>query len=244
MGISPLYSKKGFMVAWEEYQGMLVEGLNGLIAGTTLEDQTALDIAIQTSRRPELAATFNFASQAHNNHFFFESLVPANAAPPPDSFTAALTATFPNFGVLKMELIATALSLFGSGTVWLVLDRQRRLRILATYNAGTPYPGAHGRRQDIDTNTLSSPSQSSSYYGAYGNDVLDATLAAAKSAGGISWPIPLLSVSVWPQVYMIDYGVSLDGKRKYLENWWDCIDWSVVMRRFHQTGAPRAMMSY
>lgn len=44
-------------------------------SGTTLEAQTALDIAIQSSRRPELAATFNFASQAHNNHFFFESLV-------------------------------------------------------------------------------------------------------------------------------------------------------------------------
>ena len=168
--------------------------------------------------------------------------VPASAAPPSDSFTAALTPTFPNFDVLKTEITATALSLFGSGNVWLVLDKQRRLRILATYNAGTPYPGAHGRRQDIDTNTLSSPSQSNSYYGAYGNDVLDATIAAARSAGGISWPIPLLSVSVWPQVYMKDYGVSMEGRRKYLEKWWNCIDWSVVVRRHHETGTPRAMM--
>lgn len=45
------------------------------VIGTTLEDQTVLDIAFQTSRRPEQAATFNFASQAHNNHFFFEALV-------------------------------------------------------------------------------------------------------------------------------------------------------------------------
>jgi len=72
--------------------------------------------------------------------------------------------------------------------------------------------------------------------------VLDATMAAARSAGGVSWPIPLLSVSVWPQVYMTDYGVSLTGRREYLENWWRCIDWSVAVRRHHETGTPRAMM--
>jgi len=32
-GIPPLFSKKGFQVAWEDYQGMLVEGLNDLVAG-------------------------------------------------------------------------------------------------------------------------------------------------------------------------------------------------------------------
>jgi len=32
-GIAPLFSDKGFQVAWEGYQGMLVEGLNDLIAG-------------------------------------------------------------------------------------------------------------------------------------------------------------------------------------------------------------------
>lgn len=28
-----------------------------------------------TARQADLAATFNYASQAHNNHFFFEALV-------------------------------------------------------------------------------------------------------------------------------------------------------------------------
>lgn len=30
-----------------------------------------------TSRQADQAATFNYASQAHNNHFFFQSLVRA-----------------------------------------------------------------------------------------------------------------------------------------------------------------------
>jgi hypothetical protein len=34
-----------------------------------------MEIAVMTARQADLAATFNYASQAHNNHFFFEALV-------------------------------------------------------------------------------------------------------------------------------------------------------------------------
>jgi len=37
--------------------------------------KTPLDITVMTARQADLAATFNYASQAHNNHFFFETLV-------------------------------------------------------------------------------------------------------------------------------------------------------------------------
>ena len=43
--------------------------------GTQFEDKTALETLILTSREPHLAATFNYASMAHNNHFFFNGLV-------------------------------------------------------------------------------------------------------------------------------------------------------------------------
>lgn len=134
----------------------------------------------------------------------------------------------------------------------------RRLRILATYNAGTPYPGAIARRQDIDTNTYASPYQHyqgssaypSAYSAGYGNDILDSTLSAASNAraglsGPMHYPIPLLNVSVWPQVYMTDYGVSAQGKRDYLENWWNCIDWVVVAQRYPglQSGTGRSFIS-
>lgn len=45
------------------------------LAGTDYMNKTALDITVMTSRQADLAATFNYASQAHNNHFFFETLV-------------------------------------------------------------------------------------------------------------------------------------------------------------------------
>ena len=60
------------------------------------------------------------------------------------------------------------------------------------------------------------------------------------------FPVPLLNVSVWPQVYMTDYGVTKEGRREYLENWWNCIDWVVVAQRYpslQTTGMRRFVIS-
>ena len=37
---------------------------------------------------------------------------------------------------------------------------------------------------------------------------------------------PLMCVSTWEHTYLHDYGVN--GKREYLERWWDSIDWNKV----------------
>jgi Fe-Mn family superoxide dismutase len=56
--------------------------------------------------------------------------------------------------------------------------------------------------------------------GAYG------PLSANKTApGGIS-VLPILCVSTWQHVYMMDWGLS--NKKQFLEAWWDKIDWQVV----------------
>lgn len=37
------------------------------------------ELLVKYSRRPEMASVFNYASMAHNNHFFFNCLVSRNA---------------------------------------------------------------------------------------------------------------------------------------------------------------------
>ncbi|RLV90228.1 37S ribosomal protein MRP1 mitochondrial [Spathaspora sp. JA1] len=46
--------------------------------------------------------------------------------------------------------------------------------------------------------------------------------------------VPALVIDASPRNYLLDYGVY--GKQKYLENLWQCIDWSVVAKRL----PPRA----
>jgi superoxide dismutase, Fe-Mn family len=188
-------------------------------AGTDLDNKSPLDVAIATARQADLATVFNLASQAHNNHFFFRNLSPVQTVMPARlaELVRRVFTTPENF---KTEFTTTAASLFGSGWVWLVFDESRKLRILATYNAGTPYSDAY-RRQNVDLNTNADPAryttnfQESFQIGRTGNQV-----------NRVTYPLPLLCCKVWEHAWIQDFGV--DGKEKYLDAWWDSIDWNSV----------------
>lgn len=49
--------------------------------------------------------------------------------------------------------------------------------------------------------------------------------------------VPLLNMNTWEHVYLHDYGFS--GKRRFIENAFDCINWSVVLERMPTTKYPR-----
>ncbi|KAI0486035.1 Manganese/iron superoxide dismutase [Xylaria cf. heliscus] len=70
-----LLSPTGFATAWTEYMQHVVDKLNIMTAGTDFENETPLTILKSAARDPAQAAVFNYASMAHNNHFFFNQLV-------------------------------------------------------------------------------------------------------------------------------------------------------------------------
>ena len=152
-----------------------------------------------------------------------------------------------------------------------------KLSILATYNAGSPYPGAHFRLQPLDMNTANTgvTSDMSPYdyarmmrdepaderlrpyasgfgtgnpnaapgsqattvnkgtagaFGAYGSNMnQNSTLYPQRRAPGGALLEPLLCVSTWEHVWLRDRGIT--GKRRFLEAWWEKIDWEVVFER-------------
>ncbi|KAG0124401.1 Manganese/iron superoxide dismutase [Tuber indicum] len=230
-GVPGLFSEKAFKTAWTDYQKHLVEKLGSVTAGKELDGMDTMDIAIATARQPDQALIFNYASQAYNNHFFFQGLRSDQKEITPH-FGAYVTSTFTSVDALKAELFATANAMFGNGYVWLVLDQTGSLRILCTYNAGTPY-GASYRRQDTDTNTgLRLGSELPPYTSAVRN-------AAKGKTGG--WVIPVLNVNVWEHAWLEDFGIL--GKDDYLNAWWEHIDWVVVQERFPKKNVVRTPMS-
>lgn len=132
--------------------------------------------------------------------------------------------------------------MFGPGFVWLVKQTSSSsLRILATYIAGSPYPGAHYRAQPVDMATTNTgvhgqmtPEEyarnrtTQSLAGAVGNAGSFGSLSknARKMAPGGVELEPILCVNTWEHVWLRDWGV--DGKRRYLEAWWEKINWNVV----------------
>ncbi|PPJ54866.1 hypothetical protein CBER1_06061 [Cercospora berteroae] len=254
-GVPGLFSKDGYNLAWKQYQSLLVQKLNELTAGEPIADKDPKDLALIFARDPLNASLFNHASMAFNNHYFFNSLstapLPLYKAP---QLSESLVKTFGSIETLRETMLETATSMFGPGFVWLVwarnidnssasrgsslASRSGSWRILTTYNAGTPFPEAGYRQQGLDmaNNTQNSyqawvqqqamiPGNTAGAFGAYSHS----GQAAAKLPPGGTNVMPVLCVNTWEHVWLYDFGVA--GKRQYLNDWWNAVDWGIVQER-------------
>jgi Fe-Mn family superoxide dismutase len=195
------------------------------------------DLLVKYSRRPEMASVFNYASMAHNNHFFFNCLSPAPTQIP-ETFANEISKSCSSVESLKLDFLATANAMFGPGFVWLAknLEREGMMHIFCTYNAGSPYPAAHARRQPVDMATHTPDTAlGNQYAGAMG---AHSTNQKNIAPGAVDVQ-PILCVNTWEHVWMMDYGIA--GKAEYLERWWDRINWDVVVDNYN---AVRAKSSH
>ncbi|KAG6040690.1 hypothetical protein E4U41_007421 [Claviceps citrina] len=226
-GVPDLMTRHGFALCWTDYMTLMVEKLNALTAGTELENHDAKTIALLTAREPSQAPIFNYASMAHNNHFFFDGISPTGTEMP-RALRAEINASFSSIETLRREFIITASAMFGPGFIWLVKASAGKYRILPTYLAGSPYPGAHWRRQSTDMNTVGNDGSAKSY--------LKNQINGAKNRdtglppGGVDLQ-PLLCVNTWEHAWVLDWGVGAGGKGgkiEYVDAWWNRIDWERV----------------
>ncbi|PKI34249.1 hypothetical protein CRG98_045348 [Punica granatum] len=82
---------------------------------------------------------FNNAAQVWNHNFFWESMEPRGGDMPKLGLLDQIEKDFGSFTNFKEKFVDAALTLFGSGWVWLVLKRQeRRLEVVKTSNAINP----------------------------------------------------------------------------------------------------------
>jgi Fe-Mn family superoxide dismutase len=217
----------------------MVEKLNQLTAGGAYESKTPKDILLKYARDPNQAPIFNYASMAHNNQFFFSCISPQPTAIP-STLKKELEASFSSIDTLQREFVVTASAMFGPGFVWLVKTQGGKFSLLTTYLAGSPYPGAHYRRQMTDMNTQVDDKTLGDYHrrmaresgppvntvGAHGS----LSRKGGVAPGGIDLT-PVLCINTWEHVYLPDYGVGaggIGGKKRFAESWWHTIDWSVV----------------
>lgn len=232
-GVGQMLSPEGFDMAWTQYQGYTVQRLNELTAGRPDEGTKVKDLIIKYARNADTATLFNYASMAHNNHFMFSTLTPTPKPPPKicsGNFLTNIDIAFSSFESLRETFLATAASMFGPGFTWLVKENPgQKMSILNTYLAGSPYPGAHWRKQPVDaattdfgvipnSNTGWAPSMSAGAVGKFSR-------GPPLAPGGANLDV-LMCVSTWEHAWLRDWGVA--GKREYLEAWWGSIDWRVV----------------
>jgi Fe-Mn family superoxide dismutase len=114
-----------------------VDNLNKFIAGTEFANLSLEKIITTSAGQPERVTIFNNAAQVWNHTFYWKSMKPNGGGEPPAALKSKIEASFGSLDACKKELSSTAVSQFGSGWAWLVLDGVT-LKVVKTANADLP----------------------------------------------------------------------------------------------------------
>lgn len=108
-----------------EYQSLSLEQLLVCLASLPRELQTPVR---------------HNAGGVYNHVFFFSGLSPSHTGSGADFLTDHIAAEFGSSAAFRTAFTDAALSVFGSGYAWLVLDCMGHFKIITTANQDTPFP--------------------------------------------------------------------------------------------------------
>jgi Fe-Mn family superoxide dismutase len=134
--LEPYISAETLSYHYDKHHRGYIDKLNKLIDGTPYAELSLEDIIVQ-AREDAAVDILNNALQAWNHAFLWESMSPNGGSKPDGRIKELVEDSFGDLKTFRDRFKKAALSHFGSGWVWLVLDGAK-LRILTTANADSP----------------------------------------------------------------------------------------------------------
>jgi Fe-Mn family superoxide dismutase len=135
--LAPHISSRTLSFHYGKHHKTYVENTKKLVAGTDLENASLEDVIKAAAGDPKKKGLFNNSAQAWNHAFYWKSLSPKGGGRPSGKLKDRIDTDLGGFDELKDALSKAAVTQFGSGWAWLVLD-QGKLQVLQTANADTP----------------------------------------------------------------------------------------------------------
>jgi len=135
--LEPYISKETMQYHHGKHHAGYVNNLNRLIKDTEFE-QMELEEIIKKSE----GGIFNNASQVYNHDFYFNGMSSKKSAPS-DILLEWIERDFESIEQFKERFLQTAATLFGSGWVWLSINKEDKLIIEARSNANNPTLDEH-----------------------------------------------------------------------------------------------------
>jgi Fe-Mn family superoxide dismutase len=135
--LEPIITAKTISFHYGKHHKTYVDNLNKFIEGTEFADLPLEKIITGAAGKADKVAIFNNAAQVWNHTFFWKSLKPGGGGEPPAALKQKIETAFGSVDACKKELANMAVSQFGSGWAWLVLDGGT-LKVVKTANADCP----------------------------------------------------------------------------------------------------------
>ena len=132
--LEPVISKETLGFHHGKHLNAYVNNLNGLIEGTKYEEMPLEEI-VKTAD----GGVFNNAGQILNHNLYFTQFrAPKTDNQPTGVIAKWIDEQFGSFEAFKEEFTKKGATLFGSGWVWLSVDKDGKLHITQETNAGNP----------------------------------------------------------------------------------------------------------
>lgn len=135
--LEPIITARTIGFHYGKHHKTYVDNLNNLVKGTEYAELSLEAIITGAAKRPENAPIFNNAAQIWNHTFYWKSMKPGGGGEPPAALKQKMEVSFGSVDACKKELATAAVSLFGSGWAWLVVDGEK-LKVVRTANAEVP----------------------------------------------------------------------------------------------------------
>jgi superoxide dismutase, Fe-Mn family len=135
--LDPVISARTVGIHYGKHHKTYVDNLNKMIADTELASLSLEEIISKTTGQANKAAIFNNSAQIWNHTFYWNSLSQKGGGEPPLILKQKIENSFGNLDSCKKELAAAAMTQFGSGWAWLVMNGDK-LEVTKTANAESP----------------------------------------------------------------------------------------------------------
>jgi Fe-Mn family superoxide dismutase len=135
--LEPIITANTIGFHYGKHHKAYVDNLNKFIAGTEYAYLSLEKIITSTAGQVERTAIFNNAAQIWNHTFYWRSMTPRGGGEPPAALKERIVLSFGSVEACKKELASAAVSQFGSGWAWLVLENGE-LKVVKTANADVP----------------------------------------------------------------------------------------------------------
>lgn len=133
--LSPIISQETVDYHYGKHLQTYINNLNSLVSDTPFEGKTVEEIV---SVAPD-GAIFNNAGQVLNHTLYFLQFTPSpQQYGPSGELAKAIQRDFGNFENFKDEMTKAASNLFGSGWVWLAMNKEGKLVIVKEANGSNP----------------------------------------------------------------------------------------------------------
>jgi Fe-Mn family superoxide dismutase len=133
--LEPNIDARTMEIHYTKHHGGYVSKLNAAIAGTELEKMSLEDILKNVSQHS--VAVRNNGGGHWNHSLFWKVMAPNGGGLPEGELAEAINSAFDSFDKFKEIFSAAAVSRFGSGWAWLIVDNGK-LDVISTANQDNP----------------------------------------------------------------------------------------------------------